>query len=917
MKNIYSLVVVFSLIFSVELYSQSGWHWINPYPFEQDFQTIQFADQSTGYAIITNKIYKTTDGGANWIIPGDTVGYSTFFNAIDENIIYSCGNNKIYKTTDGGISWVYLQNSSSGTSYNYKSLKFFNALTGFACGTTSNTGGPAGCIKKTSNGGNNWLSLVETQLGFSDICVYGTSSVIVTGYDTLGQIFLYKSDNLGLTWNMLNTGVICPNGTKLFIADILNYFILTPGGIIYKSSDGGANWQLIQGISNINNLYIYNYNNIYAAGNANQLIKSTDGGNTWQALVNPLSNYNYYSLTFINNNTGWVSGTRGSLLKTTNAGLTWASDANTLTTKKIYDVQILNNNVILLAAADGLIYRTSDQGSNWATIISNSNNYSVYNLFFTDEVTGFASGASGLIMSTTNSGNSWAVQQSNTNNNLYDLFFTNYDTGFAVGQNGCALKTTNSGSNWISINFTSGSLYTVKFINGSTGFIGSVNDNIYKTIDCGNTWTLKYTSAGQKNITDIGFFNNNEGIAIDNSGYIMRTISGGDIWTQQSQLSSNSLNKLKIVDSVSAYIIKGEVSQGSASKIYYTSNKGISWGENVVPFYPSSLLSIDVYNRYLGFIVGDNGVILKTSTGGTISDGFSISGKVRYIDNNQPVTSGSAKAIKYTQNFSNIIIIDSSQIQPNGDYILAHVSRDSVDIGIYPNSTTTNDYVISYYSSTIYWENATLLYPTHNLTNVDIYVYRNFGSDNPNQISGKITSANKDVSGNLKDAVIYARKGDTFVGCTMSDANGNYQLNSLAEGNLKIFINRFGYISDSTYLNVTPTSNIDSVNFNMMPLFVGLKQISSSVPNEYKLYQNYPNPFNPMTNIKYQISKAGFVILKIYDILGRQISTLINEKQTPGSYNVTFDATSLSSGVYFYKLQTDNFTDTKKMVIIK
>ena len=140
----------------------------------------------------------------------------------------------------------------------------------------------------------------------------------------------------------------------------------------------------------------------------------------------------------------------------------------------------------------------------------------------------------------------------------------------------------------------------------------------------------------------------------------------------------------------------------------------------------------------------------------------------------------------------------------------------------------------------------------------------------------------------------------------MSDANGNYQLNSLAEGNLKIFINRFGYISDSTYLNVTPTSNIDSVNFNMMPLFVGLKQISSSVPNEYKLYQNYPNPFNPMTNIKYQISKAGFVILKIYDILGRQISTLINEKQTPGSYNVTFDATSLSSGVYFYKLQTGN-----------
>ena len=165
----------------------------------------------------------------------------------------------------------------------------------------------------------------------------------------------YKSDNTGLTWNMINTGITSPNGTKFYMADNLNYFILSSSGVIYKSTDGGGNWQMIPGYSNINNLYIYNISNIYAAGSSNQLIKSTDGGNNWQTLINPLSNYNYFSLNFINYNTGWVSGSKGSLLKTVDAGLTWTSGAKSFTTKKINDVRILNNNIILLAAADGII----------------------------------------------------------------------------------------------------------------------------------------------------------------------------------------------------------------------------------------------------------------------------------------------------------------------------------------------------------------------------------------------------------------------------------------------------------------------------------------------------------------------------------------------------------------------------------
>jgi hypothetical protein len=96
----------------------------------------------------------------------------------------------------------------------------------------------------------------------------------------------------------------------------------------------------------------------------------------------------------------------------------------------------------------------------------------------------------------------------------------------------------------------------------------------------------------------------------------------------------------------------------------------------------------------------------------------------------------------------------------------------------------------------------------------------------------------------------------------------------------------------------------------------GIRNISSVV-SDYKLYQNYPNPFNPTTNIIYQITNNNFVTLKVFDLLGKEIATIVNEKQTPGVYEVSFDGTSYSSGVYFYKLTAGDYTSVKSMVIIK
>jgi len=94
-------------------------------------------------------------------------------------------------------------------------------------------------------------------------------------------------------------------------------------------------------------------------------------------------------------------------------------------------------------------------------------------------------------------------------------------------------------------------------------------------------------------------------------------------------------------------------------------------------------------------------------------------------------------------------------------------------------------------------------------------------------------------------------------------------------------------------------------------------EIDNNIPTEYALYQNYPNPFNPLTKIGFQIPNFEFVSLKIYDLLGREVAVLANEEKQPGVYELHFDASNLSSGIYYYKLVSGNFIETKKMVLIK
>ncbi|MEO8209329.1 MAG: S8 family serine peptidase [bacterium] len=124
----------------------------------------------------------------------------------------------------------------------------------------------------------------------------------------------------------------------------------------------------------------------------------------------------------------------------------------------------------------------------------------------------------------------------------------------------------------------------------------------------------------------------------------------------------------------------------------------------------------------------------------------------------------------------------------------------------------------------------------------------------------------------------------------------------------------FGLIAGANLADLQANCIAAKLKFNTL---LGLTNYNSQTPDNYSLSQNYPNPFNPTTNIKFGLTNAGFTSLKIYDALGREISNLVSENLQAGVYEVNWNASSFTSGVYFYKLESEGFSETKRMMLIK
>ena len=205
---------------------------------------------------------------------------------------------------------------------------------------------------------------------------------------------------------------------------------------------------------------------------------------------------------------------------------------------------------------------------------------------------------------------------------------------------------------------------------------------------------------------------------------------------------------------------------------------------------------------------------------------------------------------------------------------------------------------------------------------------------------GEIASRNFSTNAPVVQ-LISPQSGETISGMktvqwTANDIDGDkltydllYSLDGKVQNILAVNLEDTSYVwesnlypySASASLTVIANDGINEGKFTADHLFldspVGIDQEEKLMPKEYSLQQNYPNPFNPSTTINFQIPTAGIVLLKVYDILGKEVATLVNEEKTTGNYQVSFDASFLSNGIYFYRLQASDFIQTKKMILIK
>jgi len=305
---------------------------------------------------------------------------------------------------------------------------------------------------------------------------------------------------------------------------------------------------------------------------------------------------------------------------------------------------------------------------------------------------------------------------------------------------------------------------------------------------------------------------------------------------------------------------------------------------------------------------------------------YSVSGLVRFSGSGVPVTGGKVKAIRLDEYTRQVLSVDTAIIQSNGTFNLVRTRQDRLYVIAFPNDVI-EDFVPTYYPSTNQWQNSQSIQVNGNITNINIDVFpasplTSNGNIGGNAVLNFIPTGY--ITGNgfpfKSNTIIYAKQGDIYRKFSVSNNNEIYGMSALPPGNYDIIVNRIGYTSASANVTLSAGNNytISNLTFTLNPLDnVSIQNIGTTVSKDFRLHQNYPNPFNPVTNIKFEVTKLENVSLKIFDMLGKEVATLVNKKLTPGTYQVDFNAANLTSGIYFYTISAGDFVDTKKMMLIK
>ncbi len=457
----------------------------------------------------------------------------------------------------------------------------------------------------------------------------------------------------------------------------------------------------------------------------------------------------------------------------------------------------------------------------------------------------------------------------------YTLDFYNLNTGVSCGHtilgfNEKIFYTTNSGANWIQAAYPPQlrAIATVQFINASTVYAcGAINNYVYKT-DVFNTTRSTFFNQINKRYRLKGICDNS---AENYRGVFIKSTNTGVSWQVVGQLDSLTgyITDMHFFNANTGYAAI-DTNPSGYPKLHKTTNAGLNW--QYIALIDSNYITEDIYFMDIntgflcGYLVGlQRSSIYKTTNGGVnwsrndflYTEGFV---EVNFFNASTGLAVGNSGP-----NFLGTKIFRTTNAGNSWDSIFAYPNVSPQFVKILTGTST------AFASGFLAYDTMTAFTKTYTFKSTD------YG---------------------LNWIVKYFNNENLISGCKLIDQNN--------------FFMSGGDLSDKAVI-------LKSTNGGN----VLVKNTESSIPSSFFLYQNYPNPFNPTTSIKYCIPVCNSseswnpVIMKIYNILGKEIATLVNEKQSPGTYEVKFDARNLPSGVYFYKLQSENFIEVKRMVLIK
>jgi len=334
MKNlIYILLILLSLI-SV---SNAQWYQAYSQPTAQSCFALKFYDNNTGYhsGVLYNgstfNIYKTTNGGLNWTSQnsGYTAQRFMAIHIIHPDTVFICGNyGKILRTYNGGQNWTTVY---SDTNIQFWAMKFVNSNTGFAAGSY-------GTILKTTNKGDNWFTLPSGLTNAFQGMYFINEN---TGF-ICGSLVVLKTTNSGTSWMNLNAPYISfEMNTDIFFTDEMTGWFSTNSGRIVKTTNSGANWNVVLEETAVWRLSFTNSLTGYGCRSDGKVVKTTNGGSNWNIQDTPLTE-NLYDIHFPSGDTGYIASWSGKILKTTNGGGTPVSVSET-GSENIVDYSLFRN----------------------------------------------------------------------------------------------------------------------------------------------------------------------------------------------------------------------------------------------------------------------------------------------------------------------------------------------------------------------------------------------------------------------------------------------------------------------------------------------------------------------------------------------------------------------------------------------